>query len=165
MARQKQRRAEDPEKARAAAREDYRRHKDRYQAYAIKYDRNALIRLWKKENKDLVAEYGRQRRARMYETEIERIETQVVADRDDWVCYLCDDDIDPNLTYPDFGYRTIDHVIPLSRNGTHTYDNIKIAHWICNIRKGASILGEDSKRTWVSREQDPYDESRSANNG
>lgn len=29
------------------------------------------------------------------------------------------------------------HVIALSRGGLHSYENVRLAHWICNARKGA----------------------------
>ena len=30
---------------------------------------------------------------------------------------------------------TIDHIIPMSKGGGHTWDNVQIAHAICNSRK------------------------------
>lgn len=30
---------------------------------------------------------------------------------------------------------TVDHVIPISKGGTHTWDNVKPAHYKCNIDK------------------------------
>lgn len=35
-------------------------------------------------------------------------------------------------------YPTIDHIIPISRGGAHTWDNVKLAHWSCNSKRGAS---------------------------
>ena len=35
-----------------------------------------------------------------------------------------------------------DHVIPLSRGGSHTEENIKVSHGICNDRKGTRLLRE-----------------------
>jgi 5-methylcytosine-specific restriction endonuclease McrA len=31
---------------------------------------------------------------------------------------------------------TIDHIIPLSKGGAHTFDNVRIACWRCNLVKG-----------------------------
>jgi 5-methylcytosine-specific restriction endonuclease McrA len=56
----------------------------------------------------------------------------------EWTCGICHKSIDRTLIYPDHGYRSIDHVIPLSLGGEHTYDNARIAHWICNVRRGAA---------------------------
>jgi 5-methylcytosine-specific restriction endonuclease McrA len=35
---------------------------------------------------------------------------------------------------------TIDHVIPVSKGGTHTWTNVRNCCWQCNIRKGAKEL-------------------------
>lgn len=35
-------------------------------------------------------------------------------------------------------YPTIDHIIPLSKGGLHSWNNIQLAHLSCNSSKGAS---------------------------
>lgn len=32
-------------------------------------------------------------------------------------------------------YPTLDHIVPLSKGGTHTWDNVQLAHMGCNARK------------------------------
>jgi 5-methylcytosine-specific restriction endonuclease McrA len=44
------------------------------------------------------------------------------------ICYLCGD-------FVSRGTEQYDHVIPISKNGTHTYNNVKVAHSTCNQRK------------------------------
>lgn len=40
-------------------------------------------------------------------------------------------------------YPTVDHIIPLSKGGAHTWANVQLAHMVCNSRKGAqSDCGE-----------------------
>lgn len=65
-------------------------------------------------------------------------------ERDQGICYLCgcrcdwrdgqwkDGAFIVGPTYP-----SIEHVIPLSKGGTHEWNNVKLACWICNTRKGA----------------------------
>lgn len=53
----------------------------------------------------------------------------------DWKCIICDDYIDPDLRWPDPLSATLEHVIPLSRGGTHTWDNVAPAHLLCNEDK------------------------------
>ena len=69
-------------------------------------------------------------------------------DRDDNICHICNKICDINDYYVDDNgtiitrnsYPSIDHVIPLSKGGTHTWDNIKLAHRLCNTRKGIKLL-------------------------
>lgn len=63
--------------------------------------------------------------------------------RDDGICYLCGKPCDWNdyemrngtkicgKTYP-----SIDHVVPLARGGKHQWENVRLAHWMCNVNKG-----------------------------
>ena len=64
--------------------------------------------------------------------------------RDDGICALCgsvvnrDDYIMDGDTYiVNSGYPSIDHIVPVSKGGTHTWDNVQLAHMICNSKKGA----------------------------
>lgn len=71
----------------------------------------------------------------------DRISTRELGDLEDWVCYLCAEPINPDLEHPHPGCATIDHVIPLIPRdgepaGTHTWDNVRIAHLRCNMSKG-----------------------------
>jgi 5-methylcytosine-specific restriction endonuclease McrA len=61
-------------------------------------------------------------------------------ERDGWICYLCELPIDPGLRYPAPGSASLDHVIPISRNGAHSPENVRTAHLICNLRKGTQLL-------------------------
>lgn len=69
----------------------------------------------------------------------EDIDHLTVFERDEWMCYLCDQKIDRNLRGDAWMRVTLDHVIPLCRGGTHTYDNVKAAHWLCNMQKGDKL--------------------------
>lgn len=64
--------------------------------------------------------------------------------RDNGVCWLCgrkcdlSDYVVVNKTIVcGNDYPSIDHVIPLSKGGTHAWRNIKLAHRICNSIKGS----------------------------
>lgn len=63
--------------------------------------------------------------------------------RDGYVCHICGKLCDKNdyiQTEKAFiagnYYPSIDHVIPLAKGGLHSWDNVKIAHRICNSYKG-----------------------------
>ena len=67
--------------------------------------------------------------------------TKAVVERDGAVCHLCHEPIDLTLSGHALMGLTIDHVIPLSRGGSHTLDNLKPAHRTCNARK-SNIMPE-----------------------
>ena len=62
--------------------------------------------------------------------------------RDSGVCYLCgepcdwDDKTDKTVgpTYP-----SIDHMVPISRGGLHSWANVKLAHFECNWKKSDDL--------------------------
>lgn len=80
------------------------------------------------------------RRARLAQVVTEDAHPYVVHVRDDWICYLCKIKVDRRVTVPSLMAPTLDHVVPLSSGGAHTYDNIRTAHFICNSRKHALSL-------------------------
>jgi 5-methylcytosine-specific restriction endonuclease McrA len=57
----------------------------------------------------------------------------------DWTCCLCGNKIDPRRRLPDWRAATIEHLIPLSAGGTHTWENTRPAHAKCNFDKGDSL--------------------------
>lgn len=67
-------------------------------------------------------------------------------ERDNGICYLCgcvcdwDDKVTKGETVicGDM-YPSIDHVVPLSKGGSHSWQNVKLAHRICNTLKGANV--------------------------
>jgi 5-methylcytosine-specific restriction endonuclease McrA len=62
-----------------------------------------------------------------------------VFERDEWVCHLCGKLIERWRRGNDWMRATLDHVIPLSKGGAHTYDNVRAAHWRCNMIKGDQL--------------------------
>lgn len=60
---------------------------------------------------------------------IEDVRVDEVRNRDAETCYLCGEWVSVHE-------QSLDHVIPLSRGGAHAYSNIKLAHKVCNSRKG-----------------------------
>lgn len=70
--------------------------------------------------------------------------------RDKSVCHICgrrcdkkDKWIDANgTTICGNNYPSIDHINPVSKGGTHTWDNIKLAHRGCNTAKSCNEIYE-----------------------
>lgn len=55
-----------------------------------------------------------------------------------WICNICKKEINPKLRFPHNMAATVEHVIPLCKGGTHTWDNVRPAHASCNFSKGDS---------------------------
>lgn len=77
-------------------------------------------------------------RARKHGVYIEVVKPSVVYKRDKWRCYLCGDKVIKSLVYHP-KQATLDHVIPMAKGGSHTYDNIRCCCHECNWRKGTSM--------------------------
>lgn len=69
-------------------------------------------------------------------TVVERVERGEILERDDWTCYLCGVRTDPGLSAYDPTSPTVDHVVPLSKGGQHTRENLRCACLRCNSTKG-----------------------------
>lgn len=68
--------------------------------------------------------------------------------RDSGVCYLCGkpcDWSDKNGVTVGPNYPSIDHLIPVSRGGFHAWDNVRLAHFLCNAKKSDALIPEVKK--------------------
>lgn len=63
-----------------------------------------------------------------------------VYERDHWFCGICGLKVDRTLAWPDPMSASLDHIVPLSRGGSHTLDNVQCAHLVCNTRKNDTVL-------------------------
>lgn len=59
--------------------------------------------------------------------------------RDNGVCYLCGKHLTLTDNYNRPYAPTIDHIIPIAKGGTNTWDNVKLACRNCNVKKGTKI--------------------------
>lgn len=83
------------------------------------------------------------RRARIRSGERgDSIDMPTLLERDKYRCGLCQDKINPRLSYPHDQCATIDHIIPLSRGGSHTWRNVQAAHHRCNQEKRCEPMGQ-----------------------
>ena len=69
-------------------------------------------------------------------------------ERDSGICYLCGGLCDWNdkrigksgIMICGDTYPTKDHVVPLAKGGLHSWENVKLAHWKCNVEKSDGVF-------------------------
>lgn len=86
---------------------------------------------WGAKNQDIRREWNQIRRARKTNAFIERVNRKRVFKESNGICGICSKAIE--------GVFEIDHTLPLSKGGRHSYDNCRPAHPSCNHQKGAKI--------------------------
>lgn len=69
----------------------------------------------------------------------DEIDHLVLFERDEWLCGICGGRINKYLRFPNLMAATVDHRIPISKGGTHTWDNVRAAHAKCNFDKGDDL--------------------------
>lgn len=103
---------------------------------------NEYSRLHYENNKDYYTDKSKKRRAIKLKASIEEVNSNKVFNRDSWICQLCLEPVDPNLVHPDPRSKSLDHIVPLSKGGDHSYANTQLAHLVCNLSKGSRIMEE-----------------------
>lgn len=88
--------------------------------------------------------HGRSRSRRRGKIQAEAYTDRSVFDRDGWICYLCGVAVSTVDKWPHRMAPTIDHIVPISRGGPDTFENVACAHWGCNQDKGATQTTEDA---------------------
>ena len=62
-----------------------------------------------------------------------------LAERDGWICWLCELPIDPDAIDGSPDRATVDHVVPKSRGGPTEPGNLRLAHARCNGHRGNDL--------------------------
>lgn len=74
-------------------------------------------------------------RARKASATVEDVDRAVVWARDGGRCHICGKVCNQDKWH-------LDHIVPLSRGGEHSYRNVAVSHPFCNISKGARGQGQ-----------------------
>jgi 5-methylcytosine-specific restriction endonuclease McrA len=88
------------------------------------------------------ADHNARRRAeKMGAREVSDVSLDEIIERDGDLCYLCGKETSVDD-------RTLDHVVPLILGGGHVPSNVRLAHRVCNSRKGSKLLSEIDFSKW-----------------
>lgn len=82
------------------------------------------------------------RRARKAGAVLGRVAIIEVFDRDGWRCQICMKPVARSRSVPHPFAPTLDHIVPLAAGGAHVRENVQLAHFICNSRKGHRGAGQ-----------------------
>lgn len=82
-------------------------------------------------------------RARLRSVKVEAVDPIKVFDRDGWRCQICGKKT-PKSKRGSIDERApeLDHIVPLSVGGEHSYANTQCACRQCNARKGGTVYGQ-----------------------
>lgn len=72
-----------------------------------------------------------------------RIDVFDIAARDGYICHICNETVDMTVPRTSRFGATLDHVYPLSLGGADSASNVKLAHWICNVKKSNKLESND----------------------
>lgn len=105
----------------------------------MEQDRKDTAR-WRAANPDRAQAQGREdghrRRVIIAGGIVEKFSSIEIFERDNYICGICDEVIDPLLSYPDPRSVSLDHIIAVANGGHHTRINVQAAHLRCNQAKG-----------------------------
>jgi len=114
--------------------------RDRQREYARGADervkKSLRNREWKKANRVSCTDRQNKRNAALYAAFVEDVSLEFLFERDRGQCQLCGYELSMTTKWPDPKTPTRDHVVPLSKGGTHERGNLQLACADCNIAKG-----------------------------
>lgn len=106
---------------------------------------NKINQRWIDKNRSSWRAYKRQSQRKRRALKSEPYKEQQVLSTFGNICYLCGKEIDLNAPRQAgrIGWQMglqIDHVVPLSKGGVDTLENVRPAHGLCNIKKKDRIV-------------------------
>lgn len=79
------------------------------------------------------------RAERLRKARREPIDRKAIFERDDWLCGICGKPVET-------GDATLDHIVPISLGGSDEPSNVRLAHSLCNSRRGDGIRHPGARR-------------------
>lgn len=129
------------EKVKTRIKAHYEANKERLTAVTREYHRthreqiSAKDKLYCKNNPEKVRIKGHNYRARLRNVFVCAVNPTEIFERDGWICKICNEPVDRNAHHNDSKYPSVDHIIPITKGGTHEPANVQCAHRGCNSSK------------------------------
>ncbi len=92
-----------------------------------------VVANWRAKNPDKSKEATHRYRTRKLNAYVAPVDFEEIYQRDNGLCKICGQLVERSKA-------TLDHIIPLSKGGTHEPSNVQIAHGPCNSSKGAKLI-------------------------
>jgi len=97
--------------------------------------RNASTRSWQTKNRLAVNAHASRYRAIKKLVSVKSVDFEKIWKQFNGLCYICDEPISKNNVH-------YDHLVPLSKGGSHTYNNLRPTHSKCNQSKNSKTPRE-----------------------
>ena len=96
-------------------------------------------RAWKKANRVSCSDRQNKRNATLYTAFVEDVSLEFLFERDKGRCQFCGYKLNMDTKRPDPRTPTRDHIVPLTKGGTHERTNMQLACDVCNVRKSNRV--------------------------
>ena len=126
------------------------KRKRAYYEENIEHIRN-YHREYRSKNMDKILESCHRRDAKKRDAFVEDVNILVLLEESDWTCGICGGDIPKEWEKWSPLTPHIDHIVPLSKGGEHSYVNTQAAHSSCNIQKGDKLDGWQDIKPYVRK--------------
>lgn len=121
-------------------------NRERYKAWHDAYHQANFekVKAWNKAywkaNSEQNRKYRQKRRALKQKAPYEVINEKTVFMRDGWICQICKNRVNKRFKWPNPMCASLDHIVPLTQGGSHTYKNVQLTHLTCNLTKNVNVL-------------------------
>jgi hypothetical protein len=109
-----------------ASKKFYQTHAEKVKQYQKEYHQT---------HPEIAYTIAARRRVRLENATVEEVDPHYICKRDNWVCQICGKKVNPKYKWPHPLSASIDHIIPISKGGTHERKNLQLAHLECNLKK------------------------------
>lgn len=130
-----------PDRIKKCMRKYYENNTEKVKARTKKWHDNntekirEMGKVWRSKNVEKIKSKGKRRRVFLRGIFSETIDSIHVYETHNWICGICGKKIDKKLEWPHPKSISLDHIIPISKGGTHIYSNVQPTHLRCNLSK------------------------------